>query len=147
MNPECEIVKGYIWGCACTWPDVQDWSRPAQGCTLQGVAGRGPADQPQTEPVCSEIIHLTSWRGKKADRSKVTYRKSTGNTNEHNTLLSLTRLVHIQSLVKCIYLPKNDLTSHWRSRNSDLLQHEHAQSGIILRSFLGGQKCSEETET
>lgn len=45
-----------------TWPDVQDWSQPVQVWTLQGAAGRSPADQPQKEPVCSEMIHLISWK-------------------------------------------------------------------------------------
>lgn len=75
-----------------TWPGVQDWSRPAQVWTPQGAAGRSPADQPQMEPVCSEMIHLISWK-KEPDQSRVTYWESAGDTNEDNSLLSLTGLV------------------------------------------------------
>lgn len=75
-----------------TWPDVQDWSRPAQVWTPQGAAGRSPADQPQMEPVCLEMIHLISSE-KEPDQSRVTYWESAGDTNEDNSLLSLTGLV------------------------------------------------------
>lgn len=150
MNPDWETTKGYIWRYECTWPAVQDWSRSTLGCRPQGVAGRSPADLPQTEPERSEMIHLINIPGKKkSDQSRVTYWESAGKANEDDTLLSLTGLItntnagqgHFSSLKTKLHW------SHWRSQNPDLLQHEHAQFAIIFRSFLGGQKRSEETVT
>lgn len=65
MNPDWETTKGYIWRYERTWPAVQDWSRSTLECRLQGVAGRSPADLPQTEPERSEMIHLINIPGKK----------------------------------------------------------------------------------
>lgn len=98
-----------------TWPDVQDWSRPAQVWTLQGAAGRSPADQPQMEPVCLEMIHLISWK-KEPDQSRVTYWESAGNTNEDNSLLSLTGLVTntITGQIHFFSLKPKLHRSHWK---------------------------------
>lgn len=99
-----------------TWPDAQDWSRPAQVRTLQGDAGRSPAGQPQMEPVCLEMIHSMSWKKQNLAKAE----RLTESPQE--TPMKTTRFFPSQawsqtrSLVKCISVPlKPKLQrSHWK---------------------------------
>lgn len=134
MNPDWEITKGCIWGCACTWLGVQDSTLE---CWLQGVAGRSPADQPQTEPEHSEMIQLIKILGEK----NLTQTEWLTESPQERPVKMNAGQVHFPALKTKLH------SSHQRSRKPDLVQHEHAQSAIILRSFLGGQKRSDETET
>lgn len=147
MNPDWEITRGYICGYVCTWPGVQDWSRLTPECRPQGVAGRSPADQPQTEPEGSEMIHFIHIPGRKKKiwpkQSDLLRVRRTGRWRRPASFPH--RPGNTKTLVRCMFLlqkPKLH-SSHWRSP----WPSSAWACPVCLRSFLGGQKRSEETET
>lgn len=93
------------------------------------------------------ISFISQGGKKKSDLSRVTYWESAGQADEDDALLSLTGLVTQKRWSGACFFCKNQNCTDLTEGHPDLLQHEPAQSAIILRSFLGGQKRSEETKT